>query len=104
MNDLFIYLLKVSGGLGIIFLPYYFIFRNDPNLVIKRFYLVIGLIAAWIFPLITFRRPDMFLNLTPIVFIDPNSSEVLPFSISSTGSDPGITLNWVKLLLYTYLT
>ena len=46
MNELFIYLLKVSAGLGIIFLPYYLFFRNDPNLVIKRFYLLAGLICS----------------------------------------------------------
>ena len=70
MNSLFIYLLKVSAGLGIIFLPYYFLFRNDPNLAIKRFYLFSGVIAAWIFPFITFRKLPLVVDLTPTVFID----------------------------------
>ena len=70
MNDIFIYLLKVSVGLAIIFLPYYFLFRNDPNLVIKRFYLLAGMGAAWIFPFITFRKLPVALDLTPTVFID----------------------------------
>ncbi len=70
MSDLFIYLLKVSAGLAIISLPYYFLFREDPNLALKRLYLLLGIIASWTFPLITFQRPDLFVNLTPIVFID----------------------------------
>ena len=104
MNELFIYLLKVSAGLGFIFLPYYFIFRNDPNLVIKRFYLLSGVLAAWIFPLITFGKPEMFVNLTPMVFIDINETDVQPINYNSSGSNPGITINWIQVLLITYLT
>jgi len=103
MNDLFIYLLKVSGGLGIIFLPYYFIFRNDPNLGMKRFYLVTGLIAAWVFPLIAFRRPDILVNLTPMVFIDPLDNETGQV-FTGTGSTHSITVHWFQVLVLTYLT
>jgi hypothetical protein len=67
MNDLFIYLGKVSAGLAIVFLPYYFLFRNDPNLVIKRFYLLAGVAAAWIIPFITFRKLPLSVDLAPTV-------------------------------------
>ncbi len=60
MNDLYIYLLKVSAGLAIISVPYYFLLRNDPNLNLKRFYLLLGLLASWIFPLIIFQGPLAF--------------------------------------------
>ncbi len=103
MSDLFIYLLKVSAGLAIIFLPYYFLFRNDPNLVLKRLYLLLGVISAWVFPLISFQRPELFVNLTPIVFIDLDEAETLPVTLSDVGSKTGITINWVQVLIFTYV-
>ncbi len=103
MSDLFIYLLKVSAGLAIIFLPYYFLFRNDPNLVLKRLYLLLGVISAWVFPLITFQRPELFVNLTPIVFIDLDEAETLPVTLSDVGTKTGITINWVQVLIFTYV-
>ena len=103
MSELFIYLLKVSAGLAIIFLPYYFLFRNDPNLVLKRLYLLLGVISAWVFPLITFQRPELFVNLTPIVFIDLDEAETLPVTLSDVGSKTGITINWVQVLIFTYV-
>jgi len=111
MNEIIIYLLKVSAGLGIIFIPYYFLIRNDPNLVLKRFYLLAGLIAAWIFPLITFRKPELFVNLTPTVFIDPSTSSAGPAlqgsqPVSLTGADTGmyLSIDWIRVLITVYLT
>jgi len=103
MNDLFIYLLKVSAGLGIIFLPYYFLFRNDPNLVIKRFYLLSGVLAAWLFPFITFRKLPLVVDLTPTVFIDLDTPAVSASLLESSASSAGLTINWLQLLLLVYL-
>ena len=103
MNDLIIYLLKVSAGLGIIFLPYYFLFRSDPNLVIKRFYLISGVLAAWIFPFITFRKLSLAVDLTPTVFIDLDTPAVPTTLLESTGSATGLTINWLQVLLMVYL-
>ncbi len=102
MNETLIYLLKVSGGLGIIFLPYYLLFRNDPNLVLKRFYLLSGIISAWIFPLISFRRPELLVNITPTVFIDLNGAE--DQAVRLAGANPGVTVNWIQLLVIAYLS
>jgi len=104
MSDTIIYLIKVSAGIGIICIPYSFIIRYDPNLNLKRFYLLCGLLAAWIFPFLAFRRPDMLVNLTPVVMIDPLGSDLNPVSISGSGSSAGITINWIKVLLLVYLT
>ncbi|TFH19568.1 MAG: TonB family protein [Bacteroidia bacterium] len=103
MNDLIIYLLKVSAGLGIIFLPYYFLFRNDPNLVIKRFYLLSGVLAAWTFPFITFRKLSLVVDLTPTIFIDLGTPAVPSSLLESTGSSAGLTINWLQVLLLVYL-
>lgn len=104
MNDSIIYLFKVSAGIGIILLPYYFLSRNDPNLTAKRLYLLLGLFSAWIFPLITFRKPELLINLAPIVFIDPNGTDSLPVNLSDSGSRAGITINWIQVLIIVYLT
>jgi hypothetical protein len=104
MNDLHIYLLKVSAGLAIITLPYYFLLRNDPNLNLKRFYLLAGLLVSWIFPLIMFRKPELLLSLTPTVFIDPMAGDPVPISLTSVGATTGITINWIRVLLISYVT
>ena len=103
MSDLFTYLVKVSAGLAIVILPYYFLFRNDPNLGIKRIYLLLGIASSWVFPLIAFRRPDLFVDLTPVVFMDLNEAGNLPVSITEAGSKTGITINWVQVLVFTYV-
>ena len=82
MSDLSTYLVKVSAGLAIVILPYYFLFRNDPNLGIKRIFLLLGIASSWVFPLIAFRRPDLFVDLTPVVFMDLNETGNLPVSIT----------------------
>ncbi|MDX2429297.1 MAG: TonB family protein [Bacteroides sp.] len=103
MIDLHIYLLKVAGGMAIISIPYYFLLRNDPNLNLKRFYLLLGLMASWIFPLIAFRKPDLLLNLTPTVFIDLGEETTAPFNINNASSATGITINWIKIGVMVYL-
>ncbi len=110
MNECIIYLLKVSAGLGIIFIPYYFLMRNDPDLVLKRFYLIGGVMAAWIFPLITFRRPELFSDLTPSVFIDPSGSSAVPAVPGSQTFNAGeavnpalVNINWIQIIGIVYL-
>ena len=103
MNDIFIYLLKVSAGLAIIFLPYYFLFRNDPNLVIKRFYLLAGMAAAWIFPFITFRKLPVTLDLTPTVFIDLEAPATQAVLLNNASIETGLTINWLQVIIFIYL-
>jgi hypothetical protein len=103
MNDIIIYLLKVSGGLAIILLPYYFLFRNDPNLVIKRFYLLAGMAAAWIFPFITFRKLPVSLDLTPTVFIDLDTPATQAVLLNNASIETGLTINWLQVFIFIYL-
>jgi TonB family protein len=103
MHDIFIYLLKVSAGLAIIFLPYNFLFRNDPNLVIKRFYLLAGMAAAWIFPFITFRKLPVTLDLTPTVFIDLEAPATQSVLLNNAAIETGLTINWLQVIIFIYL-
>lgn len=103
MNEQILYLLKVSLGLAIMGIPYYFLLRDDPNLLLKRIYLLAGILASWTLPLITFRRPELLINFTPTVFIDPGTGQtpvIQPVQISQ-GSE--MTINWVTILLGIYL-
>jgi len=104
MNSLFIYLLKISAGLAIIFLPYYFLFRNDPNLVLKRIYLISGVIASWVFPFITFRKLPLALDLTPTVFIDLDTPVTQTAILESTEVSNGLSINWLQILLLVYIS
>ena len=103
MFDIIIYLLKVSAGLAIVFLPYYFLFRNDPNLVIKRFYLLAGIVASWVFPFITFRKLSLSVDLTPTVFIDLDTPALQAPMLESAGSTTDFTINWLQVLIFIYL-
>ncbi|RPI41774.1 MAG: hypothetical protein EHM46_06005, partial [Bacteroidetes bacterium] len=102
MNDLFTYLLKVSGGLVIITAPYYLVLRNDPNLVLKRYYLLLGLLASWLFPLVSFSRPDLLPGLTPVFYVDPLVA--LPrLTGARIPDDLPLQLNWLQVTLFIYL-
>ena len=105
MNELLIYLLKVSGGLAIVAVPCYLVLRNDPNLGIKRYYLLLGVLAAWIIPLISFHRPDLVRDLVPAFFIDPTADISLPSAdhapdSPSSREGPG----WLQVTMILYLT
>lgn len=102
MNDLFPYLGKVSAGLAIIFLPYYLLFRNDPNLVLKRLYLLIGIVASWVFPFITFRKLPLNLDLTPTVFIDLGTPATKPILLESVETASKLHINWLQILILAY--
>ena len=97
------YLLRVSAGLAIIAIPYYFLLRNDPNLLLKRIYLMGGILASWIFPLIVIRRPELLVSFTPTVFIDPLADQAPILSTVPSRQGPGITIHWTSVLLILYL-
>jgi TonB family protein len=103
MNSFFIYLLKVSAGLGIIFLPYYFLFRKDPNLLLKRIYLICGVLASWIFPFITFRKLPLAVDLTPTVFIDLDTPVTQALMLEGAGVSSGLSINWLQVLIMVYI-
>ena len=102
MTELHLYLLKVSLGLVIIAVPYYLLLRNDPNLLMKRFYLLLGMTVSWIFPLIVFRKPDLLVNLTPTVFIDPADGDPVPMELVADTSITRATINWIRVLVTIY--
>jgi len=104
MNENLIYLVKVSAGIAMIVAPYYLLLRNDPNLLLKRIYLLTGILAAWFFPLININRPVLLVNFTPTVFIDPAADQP-PFSGLIQGSGgSGFSIQWMNVLIVLYLS
>ncbi|MEA3461486.1 MAG: TonB family protein, partial [Bacteroidota bacterium] len=69
----------------------------------KRFYLLAGVAAAWIFPFITFRKLPLAVDLTPTVFIDLDTPAVSTSFLETTESSAGVSINWLQILLLVYL-
>ncbi|MDZ7737520.1 MAG: carboxypeptidase-like regulatory domain-containing protein [Bacteroidales bacterium] len=99
-DNIFLYLGKVSLGLAIISLAY-LLLRNDSNLRLKRYYLLSGIIASWIFPFIRFPRLIM-LGTEQAVPVQPSSLTVEQLATGSTGAAASSHFNWVALLLLVY--
>ena len=100
-NEIFIYLLKVSLGIGIISLSY-LLLRNDSNLGLKRFYLLFGIIASWIFPLLEF--PQLInLNSTIPVAIPASSITVQHARITAASTaTSGPQIDWIPVIIMIY--
>lgn len=103
MNETLIYLLKVSAAIALVTLPYYLVLRNDASLVVKRIYLVAGIVLSWIFPMISVRKPGIIASMDPVFIIDPG----LPAdAATSTAAASGMTqpmLSPASILLLVYL-
>jgi len=97
------YLLKVSLGLAIVALPYYLLLRNDPNLVLKRIYLLAGIALSWIIPLMGFRVTGMMEQMSPAVLIDLGQAPTaLPAAASSAGRQAP-DFPWIALAIAVYV-
>lgn len=101
-SEIIIYLLKVSLGIGIISLSYLFL-RNDTNLIIKRFYLIAGIIASWVFPFLRF--PELItLKSTANVVIPAASVNVQATQpVATPGSTPSFHIDWLSLVMVLYM-
>ena len=103
MNDeIIIYLLKVSLGLGIISLSY-LLFRNDAGLRIKRFYLLTGMIACWVFPLLHFPQLVDFSGAGPAASAPVSLSAGTARVAVVLPDDGGQGFNWLLFAAITYM-
>lgn len=99
MNDSLIYLLKVSAAIALVTLPYYMVLRNDASLVVKRIYLVSGILLSWTFPLLSVRKPGIISVTDPVFIIDPAIATTTGTDLVTTGAT-GISAATVLTLLY----
>jgi len=106
MNSYFIYILKVCIGLSLFIIPYYFFLRNDPALKLKRFFLLGGIFAAFIFPFLTLKSPSL-VNQYTIGTDDGLFMQGTGMTLASQDIPPetgiGISANWPTILLSLYL-
>ncbi|MEZ5072716.1 MAG: TonB family protein [Bacteroidales bacterium] len=103
MADFLEYLMRVSAGLAILALPYHVLLRSEPNLNLKRLYLVAGIAAAWIIPLISFHRPSLPLDFSPVILMDPGAETPKLLEVPASRSESGFTIRWVAVGVWTYL-
>ena len=102
MHDILIYLLKVSLGIGIVSVSY-LLLRNDTGLVIKRFYLLAGIFASWIFPFLRF--PEILPGRSPDAFTVPAAQvSVVPAGMPPAAAEvQSHQFNWFLLIVILYL-
>ena len=73
MSSFLTYILKASIGVMIISLPYYILLRRDANLNFKRFFLLGGLILAFVLPFLKFSLSTKAIFEMPTFFLDLDS-------------------------------
>ncbi len=101
MNDLAIYLLKVSAGIGFFVIPYLLFLRNDGNLIMKRVYLLSSLLFSWLMPISHLQGLVPAPASTPAFFLALNAKAVNVVSVPGTfHAEGGLTLQNIALILY----
>lgn len=99
MNEILIYLGKVSLAVTLVSIPYFLMLRNDPLLVVKRTYLLAGLALAWVFPLLVLNKTGIVSGFQPTFIIDPGTVSQAP-NLPESSAGPGISLVAVTGILY----
>ena len=95
--DLFIYLGKSAAILTLFYLVYFFLLRKDTLFVANRHYLLGGIIAAALFPIVEFTK-TIYVEAplrTPIVFTEPiPETEILV--------QEAVVINWWQIAVFIY--
>ena len=99
MEALFIYFLKVNGLLITFFLAYYFLLRKETFFNKNRWFLLLGLFASVLLPLITFTK-TIWVEPNPIVY-ETVSNDFVPYIIENKVIEEPI--DWNSILFYVYL-
>ena len=99
METLFIYFLKANGLLITFFLVYYFLLRKETFFTKNRWFLILGLVASVLLPLITFTT-IVWVEPTPIVY-KPTSFESIPYLIENQIKE--IPFDWNSFFGYAYI-
>lgn len=99
MEAIFIYFLKANGLLILFFLAYYFLLRKETFFTKNRWFLLMGLFAAVLLPLITFTKV-IWVDPTPISF-ETTTNNYIPYIIENKVIEEQI--NWNLVLAYVYM-
>ncbi len=101
MNSYTLYIMKACLGITLFAITYYFFFRKDAALRLKRFFLLGGLIITFLIPLLALKSPEIVEYSTPVFETDE-----LQFVPAETVIAPEIAetspINWPTVMLALY--
>lgn len=87
MVPLFVYLIKLSFGLGLFLLFYWLLIKKEKNFRFNRFYLLSALALSAIMPLIRFSdTPVTFLAEKTVNLFQTNGEAIAGGGLSNSGS------------------
>ena len=100
MEAIFVYFLKANGLLILFFLAYYFLLSKETFFTKNRWFLLMGLFASVLLPLITFTKV-IWVDPTPITF-EAATNDYIPYIIENKVIEEPI--DWNSILVYVYVT
>ena len=100
MEALFIYLLKSAGILTIFFLAYKFLLQKETFFSLNRHYLLGGIIASLLLPLVVFTS---YIYVEPVVMEDPLFYKAPVSLIENTAIIESTPFNWDAMLFNIYI-
>ncbi len=95
MEAFLIYLCKASGILGLFYLVYWLFLTKETFFEANRHFLLAGILAAFVFPLISITR---YITVTPVVY-----SNLQPSGTTSVLVESTTPLDWKWICLAVYL-
>lgn len=97
MENLFIYLIKASGLIGVFYFAYFLLLRKETFFSGNRWFLLLGLITSSVLPLFF---------ITKIIWVEPttNSFDWSNIPMTTLVSTPEPEIDWYLILAYTYFT
>jgi hypothetical protein len=105
MNELMLYLLKVSLGIVVFYAVYWVTLRKETLFNANRLFLISSLILSLILPFVGFRYNVYVSNSdTGNVFVELNKNLHSISAITTSNSGSTERLNWQSALLFIYLT
>ncbi len=100
MEALFVYLLKSAGILTIFFLAYKILLQKETFFSLNRHYLLGGIIASLLLPLVVF---ESYIYVDPVVVSEAIFYDTPLTSVESANSAQSTPFDWSALLFNIYL-
>jgi hypothetical protein len=97
MEDLLLYLIKVSGLISLFYFAYMLLLRKETFFNSNRWFLILGLISAAVLPLFF---------ITKIIWVEPtpNNFDWSNIPVTTSVSNPEPQINWYLIGAYAYFT
>ena len=100
MNDIFLYLFKVTAGTAAFYFIYYAFLKNETYFKLNRFYLIFSLLFSFLLPLFHFSTQTIQIPL----YFSETLNTVSVFSNQPVISQSNLNLTVILLLVYAVIT